>query len=113
MNEAQTLERDLAELESAEDFLDYFGVQYDAALVQVNRLHILQRYHDYLAALGTEGTIDPDSRRGLYRQMLARAYRDFVTSDARTEQVFEVFRRAARPAEVTIPIAQLRRRCPR
>ena len=38
----------LEDLSSAEDFLDFFGVEYDASVVQVNRLHILQRYHDYL-----------------------------------------------------------------
>jgi len=40
---------DLDELESAEDFLDYFGVAYEPSVVHVNRLHILQRYHDYLS----------------------------------------------------------------
>jgi nitrogenase-stabilizing/protective protein len=41
-------ESDLKELSSAEDFLDYFGISYDLRIVQVNRLHILQRFHDYL-----------------------------------------------------------------
>ncbi|MFC1349905.1 MAG: hypothetical protein G8D60_10965 [gamma proteobacterium symbiont of Phacoides pectinatus] len=39
---------DMEELVSAEDFLDYFGISYDPAIVHVNRLHILQRFHDYL-----------------------------------------------------------------
>ena len=38
----------MADLESAEDFLDFFGVAYDPAVVEVNRLHILQRFHQYL-----------------------------------------------------------------
>lgn len=38
----------LDELSSAEDFLDYFSVPYTPSVVQVNRLHILQRFHDYL-----------------------------------------------------------------
>ena len=42
------LDLDLEELSSAEDFLDYFGIGYDPAVVHVNRLHILQRFHDYL-----------------------------------------------------------------
>jgi hypothetical protein len=40
---------DLADLSSAEEFLDYFAIDFDARVVQVNRLHILQRFHDYLA----------------------------------------------------------------
>ena len=44
-----SIETDLENLESAEEFLDYFELEYDAGIVQVNRLHILQRFHDYLS----------------------------------------------------------------
>ena len=44
-----TFEDEFAELGSAEEFPDYFGIDYAAPVVQVNRLHILQRFHDYLA----------------------------------------------------------------
>jgi len=47
-----TLDEALEDLESAEDFLNYFGVVFDPAVVHVNRLHILQRYHNYLAQAG-------------------------------------------------------------
>ena len=84
------LDLDLEELSSAEDFLDYFGVTYDPAVVHVNRLHILQRYHDYLAKAGE--LPEPEGpRRAIYRELLNRAYGDFVVSDARTEKVFRVF----------------------
>lgn len=84
-------ECDLDELESAEDFLNYFGVPFDPAVVHVNRLHILQRFHDYLDEIDEE----PDgvrARYALYADLLRGAYRDFVESDARTEKVFRVFR---------------------
>ena len=42
------LDEDLQDLSSAEEFLNYFGVAYDPHVVHVNRLHILQRFHDYL-----------------------------------------------------------------
>ena len=98
-------ECDLDELESAEDFLTYFGVAFDPAVVQVNRLHILQRFHDYL------GEIDkpPDSaeaRFRLYADLLRGAYRDFVSSDARTEKVFRVFR-MHEPQRVNVGLDQL------
>lgn len=85
-----TLDEALEELSSAEDFLDYFGVAYDPAVVQVNRLHILQRYHDYLAKAGELPTAET-TRRDLYEALLSRAYNDFVESDALTEKVFKVF----------------------
>ncbi len=82
---------DLEELSSAEDFLNYFKVPYDQSVVHVNRLHILQRFHDYLAQVEEEPT-DRSERHALYADLLLGAYRDFVSSDARTEKVFRVFR---------------------
>jgi len=81
---------DLAELASAEEFLDYFGIAFDARIVQVNRLHILQRYHNYLAT--QEAGKPPEY--AAWRAWLLRAYEDFVGSSAQQEKVFAVFRRA-------------------
>ncbi len=84
-----TLDEAMAELASAEDFLDYFGIEYEAEVVQVNRLHILQRFHNYLAKATLP--VEADQRVAVYRTLLKQAYRDFVTSDALTEKVFRVF----------------------
>lgn len=84
------LQDDLDDLASAEDFLDYFAIPYDARVVQVNRLHILQRYHDYLAK--QEAGKAPDY--AAYRGWLQRAYEDFVHSSAQQEKVFAVFHKA-------------------
>jgi nitrogenase-stabilizing/protective protein len=81
----------LDELESAEDFLNFFGVPFDAPVVHVNRLHILQRFHDYLKA-AVDMPTETEPRYLAYRALLARSYQDFVASDARTEKVFAVFR---------------------
>jgi nitrogenase-stabilizing/protective protein len=105
------LELDLDELSSAEDFLDYFGIAYDPAVVHVNRLHILQRFHDYLARLGDKPD-DEDAKRGIYTQWLDRAYGDFVASDAQTEKVFKVFR-MNEPVTCEIPVTDLTRQVAR
>lgn len=103
-------ESELEELESAEDFLDYFDVEYAPATVHVNRLHILQRFHDYLNDV-EEMPADTTERRALYADLLVGAYQDFVQSDARTEKVFRVFRmREARTA--TVSLADLTARVP-
>ena len=44
---------DMDELSSAEDFFDYFGIDYEPSVVHVNRLHILQRFHDYMDQVET------------------------------------------------------------
>lgn len=67
-----TLDDALDELESAEDFLTYFEVAFEPSVVQVSRLHILQRYHDYLADAPTCDAGD-DARRTAHRDALTRA----------------------------------------
>jgi nitrogenase-stabilizing/protective protein len=96
---------DLEALESAEDFLEYFQVPFDPKVVQVNRLHILQRFHDYLAQVD-EMPDAPRQRWELHADLLGAAYRDFVVSDALTEKVFRVFH-AHRPQAVRIPVEDL------
>lgn len=89
----EELEEALDELESAEDFLVFFGVDFDPGVVQVNRLHILQRFHNYLEQhkpLPDEGA----SRYGVYQSLLREAYESFVGSSAQQEKVLKVFKRA-------------------
>lgn len=95
-----SLDEAMDELVAAEDFLDYFGVTYEPAVVHVNRLHILQRYHDYLAHNPATG--DDDARRAHHHRFLDMAYRDFTVSDALTEKVFSVFRKASGTAFVPL-----------
>jgi nitrogenase-stabilizing/protective protein len=99
-----TLDEAMEELVSAEDFLNYFGIEFDPAVVQVNRLHILQRYHNYLA----KATL-PDvesARRVIYATLLQQAYQDFVKSDALTEKVFKVFH-MHEPQTKFVPISSI------
>ena len=96
---------DMEELTSAEEFLDYFEIEYEPAVVQVNRLHILQRFHDYMEA-SDESSIAEDGLYAHYRQLLFDAYLDFVDSDARTEKVFKVFR-TMEPHQAVVPLSDL------
>ena len=97
MDDTLTLTEAMHELASAEDFLDYFDVKYDARVVQVNRLHILQRFHDYLTKQAPNLPPEEEQQRGIYRLWLDRAYQDFVTSDSLTEKVFAVFQNVSKP----------------
>jgi len=93
--ELLTLEEALEELSAAEDFLQFFGIAYDPSVVHVNRLHIMQRFHDYIddsaELTGNYGGND-EAMKAAYSALLERAYQDFVESDALTEKVFKVFR---------------------
>ena len=91
MDDDSELDLDLEELSSAEDFLDYFGIEYDQRVVHVNRLHILQRYHDYLNQVEAIPESE-EEQRALYTDLLRGAYEDFVKSDAKTEKVLKVYK---------------------
>jgi nitrogenase-stabilizing/protective protein len=101
---------DLSELSTAEEFLDYFGVAFDPAVVQVNRLHILQRFHNYLAQVADMPTAAAE-RWQLHAELLTTAYQDFVISNAVTEKVFRVFH-LNEPRTVTIPLTELTQQAP-
>ena len=81
---------DMEDLVSAEDFLNYFEIPFDETTVNVFRLHILQRYHDYLA--GIELSTDQAERREQYRQALIQSYESFLDSDAKTEKVLKIYK---------------------
>lgn len=84
------------DLETAEDFLSYLGVAYERRVVDVSRLHILQRFHTYMAAdTGLEGITDDADLAARYRAHLERAYHDFVASTGVAEKTFKVHQQQA------------------
>ena len=98
---------DLEELSSAEDFLEYFDIEFDKSVVQVNRLHIMQRYHDYLSKAGEPDASMPEAEvKAQYQSFLQQAYQDFVESDALTEKVFRVFHMKG-PQTTFVPLDQI------
>jgi nitrogenase-stabilizing/protective protein len=99
-----TLDEAMEDLVSAEDFLNYFGIEFTPSVVHVNRLHILQRFHNYLS-----NAVLPDTeadRRNAYAALLQKAYQDFVTSDALTEKVFKVFH-MHEPQSKFVPVSSI------
>lgn len=99
-----TLDEAMEELVSAEDFLNYFGIEYEPSVVHVNRLHILQRFHNYLGKAVMPEV--EEVRRAVYVTALQQAYQDFVKSDALTEKVFKVFR-MHEPQTKFVPISSI------
>jgi nitrogenase-stabilizing/protective protein len=99
--------RDMQGLESTEAFLDYFAVPYDRAVVNVSRLHILKRFNQYLAQKGGVDGLEPASAYGTCRELLARAYTDFLSSSGIQEKVFKVFQTAQ--GEYRVGLDSLRR----
>lgn len=89
------LTKKLTQLSAAEEFLDFFKIGYEPAVVNVSRLHILKRFYQYLrrdTELGAQA--DEASLYGRYQSHLAQAYDDFVKSTPAQEKVFKVFQDA-------------------
>jgi nitrogenase-stabilizing/protective protein len=101
MTAADRVLKAMAGFSAAEEFLDYFGVQYDQAVVNVNRLHILKRFHQYLCDQEFSDELDEDVVKNAFKGLLERAYQDFVRSNAATERVFKVFQQANGTREVS------------
>lgn len=96
----------LKALSSAEDFLGFFGVPFDERVVQVNRLHILKRFYQYLHKAEAPAAEDEVAMFRRYRELLMQAYTDFVHSSAVKEKVFKVFQDA--DGQRAVPVASLR-----
>lgn len=84
----------MKKLSNAEEFLDFFAIEYQPAVVHVNRLHILQRFHQYLRLAPLPADSSEEAAHETCRTMLERSYQDFVQSSAVKEKVFKVFRDA-------------------
>ncbi len=92
----------MSQFSAAEEFLDYLGVDYDRAVVNVNRLHILKRFQQYIGTLPPPSGLAEEALRAHYRDLLVRAYEDFVHSNAAAEKVFKVFEDAAGVQRVSL-----------
>ncbi|CCG92368.1 Nitrogenase-stabilizing/protective protein nifW [Methylacidiphilum fumariolicum SolV] len=95
---AEAILKQMEKLEAAEDFFKLFEVPYDLRVLRVYRLHILQRFHDYIAAASLDISSKTDEEiKQSYAELLARAYEDFVHSNAQNEKVFKVFKEQGNP----------------
>ncbi len=78
-------------LSSAEEFFTTLKVPFDQGLVNVNRLHILKKFNQHMARLNVAEAA-PEDQEALCAQALQQAHNDFLTTDARQEKLFSVFR---------------------
>lgn len=83
--------RRIQDFSAAEEFLDFFGVEYQPSVVHVSRLHILKRFNQYLNATPIPDEMDEAAAQEMCKALLTKAHDDFVTSTAAQEKVFKVF----------------------
>jgi nitrogenase-stabilizing/protective protein len=78
------------QLVNAEDYLEFFGLPYDPQFVNVNRLHILQKFSSLLRTLDVDALTEAE-QLAAYREALQQAYSTFTSSSPLSEKLFKVF----------------------
>lgn len=98
MNSTLTHFNDLVQ---AEEYLEFFGVAYDPAVVNVNRLHILRKFSQFVREMDVASTDMADEAVfKQYRMALQNAYDLFQTSTPLEQKLFKVFQ--TRPKNVVM-----------
>ena len=88
-----TLPRTLAQfnqLKDAEEYFEFFGLSYDPKTVNVNRLHILQKFSQLVQQV--DKSLSEEQTLRAYRQALQTAYDLFLTSNSVEQKLFKVFK---------------------
>jgi nitrogenase-stabilizing/protective protein len=80
------------QLVNAEDYLDFFELDYDPQFVNVNRLHILQKFSSLMKEIEAASPNLSDAEKlAQYQAALKQAYNTFTTSSPLDEKLFKVF----------------------
>lgn len=80
------------EITQAEDYFAFFGLPYDPQFLNVNRLHILQKFSQLMKEKGVENPdMANDATFNQYRELLQEAYSLFQTSSPLQQKLFKVF----------------------
>ncbi|NVN87169.1 MAG: nitrogenase stabilizing/protective protein NifW [Rhodopseudomonas sp.] len=108
MGEEPVVIDQLKRASSAEDFFALLGVDFDAKIVDVARLHILKRMGQYLASEEIDG-LPGAVVAARCKAVLERAYADFVTSSPLDQRVFKVLKDAVAPKPANfVPFDELK-----
>ncbi|MBW4641562.1 MAG: nitrogenase-stabilizing/protective protein NifW [Goleter apudmare HA4340-LM2] len=83
---------DFKKLIDAEEFFEFFNMPYDQKFVNVNRLHILKKFSQYMREVD-ENSPDLSSEEKLsqYAIALQKAYEVFLESTPHEQKLFKVF----------------------
>ncbi|MEL6399209.1 MAG: nitrogenase-stabilizing/protective protein NifW [Cyanobacteria bacterium P01_A01_bin.70] len=86
------------QLKDAEEYFQFFGLSYDPQVVNVNRLHILRKFSQFVQEVDTNQS--EAELLAAYSQELRNAYDLFLTSNSVEQKLFKVFQ--DRPSNVVM-----------
>ncbi|MBD2163333.1 nitrogenase-stabilizing/protective protein NifW [Calothrix membranacea FACHB-236] len=77
----------------AEEYFDFFKLDYDPKVVYVNRLHILKLFSEYIREIDTNNSaISQAEKLDLYCTALKQSYEIFLSSTPLQQKLFKVFK---------------------
>jgi nitrogenase-stabilizing/protective protein len=77
----------------AEDYFKFFQLPYDQQVVNVNRLHILQKFSQYIQKIEQQNPeLNQEEKLNQYRVALEKAYQVFLESTPQEQKLFKVFK---------------------
>jgi len=80
------------QLTDAEQYLEFFELPYDAAVVNINRLHILKKFSNSIKEIDANSPdLSEEDRLDQYCQALIDAYNLFLSSSGVEQKLFKVF----------------------
>lgn len=79
-------------LVDAEEFFQFFNMPYDVEVVNVNRLHILKKFSQYMQEIDNNSPdLSQEERLNQYSLALQKAYQVFIESTPHEQKLFKVF----------------------
>ncbi|WP_035984776.1 nitrogenase-stabilizing/protective protein NifW [Leptolyngbya sp. KIOST-1] len=89
------------QITQAEDYFAFFGLPYDPQFLNVNRLHILQKFSRLMKEKGVDAPdMDDPATFNQYRELLQEAYSLFQSSSPQAQKLFKVFNQ--KPSNVVL-----------
>lgn len=77
----------------AEEYFEFFQLPYDQKIVNVNRLHILQKFAHFIKEIDESSPeLSTSEKLSKYREALFQAYQVFLESTPHEQKLFKVFR---------------------
>jgi nitrogenase-stabilizing/protective protein len=79
-------------LVDAEEFFQFFNLPYDQKFVNVNRLHILKKFSQFMREVDENSPdLKPEEKLEQYAIALQKAHDVFVESTPQEQKLFKVF----------------------
>ena len=68
---------DFYKITDADDYFDFFGIEYDQRLIDAKRFHLMKKFGELIEKAKELGDVEEEKMLGMYRFALLKVYKDF------------------------------------